>query len=383
MVAFAHPLTGAQSKPKANRGVAAALVVLVAVIVAAGITFAMITSLMPEPTVTSSLGYRMLFTAVTYPDTIYSLATLSFGLLIGLLFLGTRGGRTLKRTRSWRMLRIVFAPGYLRHRSHGLDVLFVIANTKVLGLVLGWFIVSALLITQYTYAGLVGLFGPLQATTLSDMAVTVIGSIMLYLAYEFGYYIDHVTSHRFAFFWQFHRVHHEAEVLSPLTTWRMHPVDSIKFANILALTGGIMNGALHFVFGLSLDAGTAFKSSFFLFAAAYLFLQLQHTQLWIPFTGLLGRLFISPAHHQIHHSTNPAHFNKNMGSALAVFDWLFGTLHIPSRTREKLSFGVVPDAHEGLHNPHTLVGSLCAPFVRGWRHCTALVKIKPAGVDRV
>ena len=62
----------------------------------------------------------------------------------------------------------------------------------------------------------------------------------------------------------------------------------------------------------------------------YVYVHLQHSQVWIAFTGWLGRLFMSPAHHQIHHSSNPAHFNKNLGSCLALWDWMFGTLHVPS-----------------------------------------------------
>ncbi len=54
---------------------------------------------------------------------------------------------------------------------------------------------------------------------------------------------------------------------------------------------------------------------------------------------------------------NPIHFNKNLGSTLSVWDWLFGTLHIPSKQRETLSFGVEHATAE----THTLTGSLLMP----------------------
>jgi hypothetical protein len=69
---------------------------------------------------------------------------------------------------------------------------------------------------------------------------------------------------------------------------------------------------------------------------------------------------MSPAHHQIHHSSDPIHFNKNLGSCLAVWDWLFGTLYVPGKAREKLSFGVEPDRQEA----HTLRGEFFLPFHR-------------------
>ena len=44
--------------------------------------------------------------------------------------------------------------------------------------------------------------------------------------------------------WDFHKVHHTAEVLSPLTNFRMHPVDSVVFGNILAIFLGVTGGVL-------------------------------------------------------------------------------------------------------------------------------------------
>ena len=71
-------------------------------------------------------------------------------------------------------------------------------------------------------------------------------------------------------------------------------------------------------------------------------------------------MIMSPAHHQIHHSTNPVHFDKNFGAHLAVMDWLAGTLHVPSKEPEKLTFGVEPDGTD----PHSVTGTLIAPLVR-------------------
>jgi hypothetical protein len=55
------------------------------------------------------------------------------------------------------------------------------------------------------------------------------------------------------------------------------------------------------------------------------------------------------------------HFNKNLGSTLAVFDWAFGTLHVPAKEAEKVTFGIEP---EHGHDHHSLVGSLVDPL---WR----------------
>ena len=91
----------------------------------------------------------------------------------------------------------------------------------------------------------------------------------------------------------------------------------------------------------------------------YLTAQLQHSEIWIPFTGVWGRVFMSPAHHQLHHSADPAHFNCNMGASLAIWDWLAGTLRMPSVEPPRLSFGV--SGHK--HDPHGVMGLLVDPAV--------------------
>jgi sterol desaturase/sphingolipid hydroxylase (fatty acid hydroxylase superfamily) len=51
---------------------------------------------------------------------------------------------------------------------------------------------------------------------------------------------------------------------------------------------------------------------------------------------------VSPIQHQVHHSIDPRHRNKNFGVKFAVWDALFGTLYVPRQT-ETLRVGL-PDA---------------------------------------
>jgi len=184
--------------------------------------------------------------------------------------------------------------------------------------------------------------------------------VFLFLAYELGYWIDHYLSHRIPMLWEFHKVHHTAEVLSPLTNFRVHPVDSVVFANILGVVVGVTGGVLTY-----LQLGSPFEvggTNLILVAFYFLTVHLQHSHLWIATTGLLGRIILSPAHHQIHHSNNPIHFDKNFGSCLSVWDWMFGTLHMPQRTRERLDFGIETRTRDH----HTAIGGLVTPFVNAF-----------------
>jgi sterol desaturase/sphingolipid hydroxylase (fatty acid hydroxylase superfamily) len=43
--------------------------------------------------------------------------------------------------------------------------------------------------------------------------------------------------------------------------------------------------------------------------------------------------------HQLHHSADVAHHDKNFATVFAFWDRIFGTLHIPAR-EERFRFGV-------------------------------------------
>jgi sterol desaturase/sphingolipid hydroxylase (fatty acid hydroxylase superfamily) len=243
-------------------------------------------------------------------------------------------------------------------RSSLADLGYFYFNLFVFGLVLGWAVLSYDAITRAVVDLLAAAFGPVQPTSLPIFVSRTIITVMLFLAYELGYWLNHYLSHRIPFLWEFHKVHHSATVLTPLTNFRVHPVYMCIFSNILAVFTGLASGLGDYLLGQSVPQYGLSETNVILVFFIYFYVHLQHTQLWISFTGWLGHLFMSPAHHQIHHSRNPAHFNKNLGSCLAVWDWIFGTLYIPARHSEKLEFGVEPDrAHA-----HTIRGELIAPF---------------------
>ena len=206
--------------------------------------------------------------------------------------------------------------------------------------------------------GLTAAFGPRQPTALPAYVYRTAITILLFLAYELGYWLNHYLSHRIPFLWEFHKVHHSATVLTPLTNFRVHPVYMCIFLNILALFIGTANGFGNYIFGQTTHQYVLSENNIILVFFIYLYVHLQHTQLWISFTGWLGHLFISPAHHQIHHSRNPAHFNENLGSCLALWDWMFGTLYVPAAEPERLEFGVEPGSAECPHHPGRVVRAL-------------------------
>jgi sterol desaturase/sphingolipid hydroxylase (fatty acid hydroxylase superfamily) len=290
----------------------------------------------------------------------FSMASLLTALCIAVVFLLVRRHRKSKPVK-FRVMRRALFPRWLRRASFRADVGYLLFNVLAAGLLFGWAIVSSGFISGRVSGALTGMFGVLPKPGLNELTSRSIVTVFLFLAYELAYWVDHYLSHRIPVLWDFHKVHHTAEVLSPLTNFRMHPVDSVVFANIVGVFVGVTGGVLTY-----LQLGSPFQvggQNLILVAFFFVTVHLQHSHLWIATTGLLGRVFLSPAHHQIHHSDKPIHFNKNFGSCLSVWDWLFGTLHMPERTRERLSFGV--DTRTRDH--HTAVGGLVMPFVHALR----------------
>jgi sterol desaturase/sphingolipid hydroxylase (fatty acid hydroxylase superfamily) len=67
--------------------------------------------------------------------------------------------------------------------------------------------------------------------------------------------------------------------------------------------------------------------------------QLRHSHIWLSYGPILSWIFISPAQHQIHHSMERRHVDKNFGFTLAIWDAMFGCLYVP-KERERFRFGV-------------------------------------------
>lgn len=327
-----------------------------------------------QPVVNSLIDVvRYLGALVFSAGSLFSPTSLGCALLIGGGFLALQRLQRRRRVRWRTLLRALFPRRFLRHPSLKTDIGYWLFNTFVYASIFGMMAVSYEFLTNGVLRGLIAVFGPVAPSTWPEWATRSAITLMLFLAYEFGYWVDHWLKHRVPALWELHKVHHTAAVLTPLTVARIHPLDAVIFGHILAVTAAVTNGVGAYLFGDTTHQYALAGNNLILFVFVHLYVHLQHTHLWIAFRGWMGRIFLSPAHHQIHHSTNPLHFNRNLGSCLALFDWLFGTLHVPARTREKLTFGVEP-AHA---DANTITGEFLSPVARA-----ATVLLRGADVSR-
>lgn len=196
----------------------------------------------------------------------------------------------------------------------------------------------------------------------------ILSALVVFLAADLTMYWYHRLHHDRQSLWAIHALHHSAEEMSPVTAFRHHPLYSILGGLIFAAAVGLVQGLAMVLFLGTVDVATLAGTNLF---AALLNLgtaNLRHSHIWLRYPDWLEHLLISPAQHQVHHSVDPRHYNRNYGEVLAVWDWIFGTLYI-TRPGEVIRFGLGDDTGTPLPQRHpTLRQALAEPLTRAW--CT-------------
>ena len=166
---------------------------------------------------------------------------------------------------------------------------------------------------------------------------------------DFSKYVDHRFMHKWPVLWALHKVHHSATVLTPMTVFRTHPLEGIIFSLRSAITQAIGISLFFYLFGNLVSLYTIVGVNIFVFVFNILGSNLRHSHIGIRYWKWLEYIFISPAQHQLHHSIAFEHHDKNFGAALAIWDWLFGSLH-HSVEFETLHLGIKKNQHDATHN---------------------------------
>jgi sterol desaturase/sphingolipid hydroxylase (fatty acid hydroxylase superfamily) len=125
----------------------------------------------------------------------------------------------------------------------------------------------------------------------------------------------HVANHRSAALWRFHALHHSQEDMSVFTTFRTHPLSHASY--LLALLPALV-----------LDAsGTVPAAGVIVYGCL---VTLPHANLRWSF-GPLGRVFVTPAYHRLHHASGPVEGRRvaNFGFVLVCWDRLAGSAVFP------------------------------------------------------
>ena len=207
-----------------------------------------------------------------------------------------------------------------------------------------------------------------NAPFLSLLGVT----LAVTLASDFTTYWVHRLHHENPVFWPFHKLHHSAETLTPITFARKHPVYDLIRAASNAFVVGPVQGLMFALFGIA-DISTILGVNIIYAVFYWSGANLRHSHVWLSYGPFWSRIFISPAQHQIHHSSAPRHHDTNYGELFAFWDQLFGTIYVPDGY-EELEFGVAEADGGKVKQPHpTLAASYITPF----RECAAALSASP------
>jgi len=259
-------------------------------------------------------------------------------------------------TRAWRRVRRgLLAPALWTHRSSVLDV--QLAISKGLLRAMGWvpWVVGAAGVAGATSRALGE--SPALWHAVDPAAVTVLYSAALFVAWDASRYLVHRLLHEVPALWELHQVHHSAEVLTPLTYHRTHPLESALYAMRGGLVTGLVAGVFLWAFGPSAVPAQLAGVGAIGFALNLLGGNLRHSHVWISY-GAAERWLISPAQHQLHHELDG---HGNYGAWLAIWDRMGGSLQT-SGARRELTFGLAADQRN--HAPDDLLGVLVGP-IRG------------------
>ncbi|WP_424976584.1 sterol desaturase family protein [Dinoroseobacter sp. S124A] len=247
-----------------------------------------------------------------------------------------------------------------RHRSNLLDIKLFFTNrlVDVSGLAGALFfpplVASGVLSLWADFAG----YAPPPESWLRVLAATVI----IVMASDFCKYWAHRWHHEWPILWPFHAVHHSAEVLTPLTVMRAHPVETLLRNLLMTLIVGLVQAVVLIVLLGRIDIVTIGGANALYVVFNALGANLRHSHIWLSYGRVMEHVFISPAQHQIHHSMAVEHHDRNYGSIFALWDWAFGTLYIPER-QEDLTFGISEADGTPIPQPHrTLGAALVGPF---------------------
>ena len=186
----------------------------------------------------------------------------------------------------------------------------------------------------------------------------VLYTVLIFVTYDFGRFVAHCLLHEVPVLWAFHKVHHSAEVLTPMTAYRVHPVDLLVMTWGGIFFSGLVTWAFNTFSNAPVDVFTFLSLNVLLWLSNTVG-NLRHTRVWITYGPRLGKWLISPAHHQLHHSCEPQHMGCNRGFDIALWDRLYGTLYVPSGVEPKFIIGLGEGSGAKWHSVSAM---LCKPF---------------------
>jgi sterol desaturase/sphingolipid hydroxylase (fatty acid hydroxylase superfamily) len=257
--------------------------------------------------------------------------------LVGPVTLAILGGLLVVERLRPAQRRTRFARGYRQ------DALYTVLNAT---LVAPLVVALSLSFTGVVRSDLPWVVVPRLAFVPRWLVITVI-----FVAMDGCNWLAHLANHRVRPLWRFHELHHSQEDMSVLTVFRTHPLIHVSY--LIALVPGVV----------LLANGTVPTTLLVVYAG---FVAFEHSNTNLGF-GPLGRVFVSPNYHRIHHQLDGPQ-NVNLGFALTIWDQLFHRAVFPTDETIRTDTGLpgrpldVEQAGTRPRHLSVLVSQLYGPF---------------------
>ncbi len=164
---------------------------------------------------------------------------------------------------------------------------------------------------------------PTEPGSLGNSAVIIsCYTLVVFLIDDASRFLLHWAMHKSDWLWRLHQVHHSATVLTPLSTLRIHPLESVLYQIRGALVHGTAAGSAFFFLGFTPNSWQIWGATIWIIAFNALGANLRHSPIKLSY-GKLENWLISPSQHQAHHGVTT--MNNNYGSILAIWDRMAGS----------------------------------------------------------
>ncbi|RLD20596.1 MAG: hypothetical protein DRI69_05895 [Bacteroidetes bacterium] len=184
----------------------------------------------------------------------------------------------------------------------------------------------------------------------------VVQQLLFLFVLDFFFYWMHRLEHRFPFLWAFHKFHHSATEMNVINSKREHPVESEVFRSFLFAIPFAVLGApfsSYIIFQIIKKVHTA----------------INHSGVNWSWGWFGSHVLVSPQYHEVHHSKDKDHIDKNFAGFFPILDHVFGTYY--SGPIGEIEYGVEDDNHNNTH----LLKALWVPFVESFDAIMAWIPI--------
>jgi sterol desaturase/sphingolipid hydroxylase (fatty acid hydroxylase superfamily) len=197
----------------------------------------------------------------------------------------------------------------------------IYAINRIISIIISPYLIAQSAVTTFLFFQLSkqNAIGFLSLDHWPSLFIITLYTLTYFFIDDLSKYIVHRSMHRWQFLWAFHKVHHSAETMTPITVYRVHPLESIIYGLRGSFVIGAVIGIFAYCFGINnFSLATLLGVNLFSFIFNVAGANLRHSHIEIAYWPWLEKIFISPAQHQLHHSIEINTLIKTMEQCLRL-----------------------------------------------------------------